>query len=260
MIHSIVFMKMVPDVVEELEIEADGKALDTQWLRMIPSEPCEHALEQALLLKEKYGGEVTVLALDAAELDDALFTATAKGADRVIKLVGGVEGIQSPTEAELLAQYVEENQLAESNTLLLTASQSIDDLQGELGPRLADKLTLPFIGVITAIEIDEAKGTSVVTKEFAGGLRGKFEVVLPAVLGIQAAEKPPRYVPVAKVMNAMKTAQIEEAEAVLPEKSNGFTIDKMFKPEQSGRAEMLEGSPEDITKRIADILQEKGLI
>ena len=91
--HILVLLKMVPDVVEDLDIAPDGKALDLEYLRMILSESDDHALEQALLLKERHGGKVTVLALDAPEVDDALFTAAAKGADRVVKVVGMDAGL-----------------------------------------------------------------------------------------------------------------------------------------------------------------------
>src|ERR1035438_7673709 len=81
-------MKMTPDVVEELEIAPDGKGLDLDAVRMSLSESDDHALEEALLLKERHGGAVTVLALDAPEADDALYTALAKGADRAVKIAG----------------------------------------------------------------------------------------------------------------------------------------------------------------------------
>ncbi|MBI5393936.1 MAG: electron transfer flavoprotein subunit beta/FixA family protein, partial [Verrucomicrobia bacterium] len=80
----LVLMKVVPDVVEELEVGADGKSLDTSFLRTILSERDDHALEQALLLKDKHGGKVTLLTLDAPDIDDVLFTALAKGADRAV--------------------------------------------------------------------------------------------------------------------------------------------------------------------------------
>src|ERR1019366_8692798 len=85
----IVLLKMVPDVVEELEVAADGKTLDSEFLRLIANELDAQALEEALLLKEKYTGTVTVVSLDAPEVDDALFTALANGADRAIKITGG---------------------------------------------------------------------------------------------------------------------------------------------------------------------------
>ena len=90
-----VLLKTVPDTVEELSVAADGKSLDAEWLRFKLSDADEHALEQALLLKEKHGGKVTVVAMDAPELDEALFMAFAKGADRVAKLAGELAGVQS---------------------------------------------------------------------------------------------------------------------------------------------------------------------
>ena len=64
----------------------EGESLDLELLRLIASERDDHALEQALLLKERHEGTVTVLALDAPEVDDALYTALAKGADRAVKI------------------------------------------------------------------------------------------------------------------------------------------------------------------------------
>jgi electron transfer flavoprotein beta subunit len=99
-----------------------------------------------------------------------------------------------------------------------------------------------------------------VLKEFSGGLRGEYEVALPAVLGIQSAEKPPRYVPVAKVRAAMKSAKIETAEIAAPDVARALAIERMYKPEAAGRAQMLEGTPDDIAARIAGLLAERGII
>ena len=91
MTHIVVTAKMVPDLVEELEIAENGTALDMTWLRLIINEFDDHAIEQAILLKEKYGGQVTVVAPDLEGMDDVLYTAAAKGADRLIKLIGNFE-------------------------------------------------------------------------------------------------------------------------------------------------------------------------
>ncbi|MDQ7851059.1 MAG: electron transfer flavoprotein subunit beta/FixA family protein, partial [Armatimonadota bacterium] len=81
MVKVLVLLKLVPDVVEEPEIAADGRSLESSSVRLVVSERDEHALEEALLLKERYGGTVTAVALDVPEVDDVLFTALAKGAD-----------------------------------------------------------------------------------------------------------------------------------------------------------------------------------
>ena len=84
----VVLTKFVPDLVEDLEIDPGTELLDRSFLRLMPNELDEHALEQALLMKERYGGTVTVLTVDTGDVDETLFTAAAKGADRLIKITG----------------------------------------------------------------------------------------------------------------------------------------------------------------------------
>ena len=257
----VVFLKMVPDVVEELVIGEDGKSLDTQSLRMRLSDPDEHALEEAVILKEKFGGTVTVVAMEAPEVEEVLFTAFAKGADRAVKLPGDWSRIQAPAIARLFASlFSSGSQQLTAQTLILLGSQAIDDLEGEVAPYLAEILGVPYVGVVTAIRLDEEKRKAIVMKEFAGGLRGEFELPLPAVLGMQAAEKPPRYVPVAKVRSIMKSARIETVEVSPPEIVSGLCVDRLFMPEVTGKAEMLEGSAAEVSARIIEILAERGLI
>jgi electron transfer flavoprotein beta subunit len=259
--HILVLLKMVPDVVEDLEIGADGKALDLDCLRMILSESDDHALEQALLLKERHNGRVTVLAPDAPEVDDALFTAAAKGADRLVKVTGMDAGFTTREAALVLAQVIAEEPGLTPADLILTGVQAIDDLDGLVAPLVADGLRLPYLGIVTAVAL-EAPGTAVrAVKEYPGGVRGEFQLRLPAVLGIQAAEKPPRYVPVAKVRAAMKSVKIECAQ--VPTLADGgwpvVAVVEMKRNEPAGHAEMLEGDAEGVSDRLCGILAERGL-
>ena len=204
----VVLMKMVPDVVEELVIAPGGRNLDMDAVRMILSESDDHALEQALLMKERYGGTVTALALDAPEVDDALFTALAKGADRALKITDGDEAPGATQAAHLFAQTISGERGLPAD-VILTGVQAIDDLDGLVAPVIAEELGLPYLGIVTRLSTDTAGKTATATREYPGGVRGEFEVDLPAVLGIQASERPPRYVPVAKVRMAMKSQKIE---------------------------------------------------
>ena len=253
-----VLLKTVPDTVEELTVAADQKSLDAEWLRFKLSDADEHALEQALLLKEKHGGTVTVVAMDAPELDESLFMAFAKGADRVAKLSGDLAGVQSFSAARLFAEFLKSSGPLSADTLILVRSQAMDDLEGEIGPYLADLLALPYVGVVTSVAPEGAGVT--VTKEFAGGLRGEFSCPMPAVLGIQSAEKPPRYVPIAKVRAAMKASKLETVEVTPSDAPARFAVEKMYKPEAAGRAEMIEGSPEEVADRLVDLLANQSLI
>jgi electron transfer flavoprotein beta subunit len=261
--NLLVLLKMVPDVVEELEIAPDGAGLDLDVARMALSESDDHALEQALLLKERLGGKVTVLALDAPEVDDALFTALAKGADRAMKIeaTGGPQAGTRAT-ADLVGRVIADGHGLLPADLILTGTQAIDDLDGLMAPLVAHHLGLPYIAIVTQVTLDSAGKFASVVKEYAGGVRGRFEIDLPAVVGIQSAERPPRYVPVAKVRAAMKTQRIEIAES--PTLADGglalAQIRSMSKPEQTGRAEMIEGTPAAASSRLCGILAERGLV
>ena len=254
----VVLLKMVPDVVEELEVASDGKSLNTEFLRMILSERDSHALEEALLLKEKHGGTVTVVAPEAPEVDDVLYTALAKGADRAVKVplspsqssraVAALLGKALPVVPDLLPA-----------DLILTGCQAIDDLDGMTAPLLAHTWKLPYLGLVTSITPDAAGATARVLKEYSGGTHGEFEVRLPAVLGVQSAQQPPRYVPVAKVRAAMKMQKIETVELQDSAAVPSVEILTMAKPEAAGHAEMLEGSPQQVAEKMCQVLAAHGV-
>ncbi len=250
-----VLLRMVPDVVEELEIAPDGKQLDPDALRMIPSESDDHALEQALLLKECFGGKITVLASEAAEVDDALFTAMAKGADRAVKLTGLHTRGSTFRLAEAFAKTLE----GTPTDLILTGVQAHEDLDGLLAPLVAHRLKLPHVSLVTKVQAGADGKSVVVAREYPGGVHGEFEVPLPAVLGVQAAEKPPRYVPVVKVRAAMKSARIEEQDGGAESEAR-IEVLRMEKPQVASHAEMIEGTPDEVALRVCEILDTRGLL
>lgn len=250
----IVPIKMVPDLVEELSIDPSGAALDTAWMRLILNEFDDHAIEQAILLKERAGGHITVIAPDAPDVDDALFTAAAKGADRLIKLTGETESLDSHAIARAMAAIIK----TEIPDLILTGVQAHNDLDGQVGPLLAETLSLPYVGYISAVKVENKMAT--VTKEYPGGLLAEFLVELPAVLGIQASDEPPRYVAFSKVRQATQTASIEEQDIGELDTSGGLTVSRMYQPEAGKRAEMLTGDADEVATRLIEIMQEHDVL
>ncbi len=260
--NILVILKMTPDVVEELEIAADGRSLDAGLLRMAVSEGDEHALEEALLIKERHGGRVTVLAVEAPDVDDALFAALAKGADRAVRISGAGLGLGTRAVARVLASVLTDAHRLLPVDLVLTGTQAIDDLDGLLAPLVAHHLGMPYLGIVAEVAPDPARRTVTVVKEYPGGVRGRFEIDLPAVIGIQSAEKPPRYVPVAKVRAAMKSERIDSALVPSLADTTGPLIEviEMRKPEAAGRAEMIEGPPAQVADKICEVLAARGLL
>lgn len=255
MAKIVAIVKMVPDLVEELEINDDGTGLDRDWLRLIINEFDNHATEQAILLKERDGGEVTVIAPEAEGVEDMLFTIAAKGADRVIKLAGDFEeGVNNHALARAFAESVKDHQ----PDLILTGVQANDDLDGPVGPLVAEHLGMPYVGYISGVTIEGGK--AIVRKEYPGGLIAEMEITLPAVLGIQAGEEPPRYVAISKVRQMMKTTEIEEQEVPELDSSGGPTVSRMYLPEAAERAEMIEGDEEEIAAKLVEIFKEAGAL
>ncbi|MCU0960460.1 MAG: hypothetical protein MUF48_10170 [Pirellulaceae bacterium] len=252
-----VVLRQVPDLVETLDIDRTGTALDWDTASWIVNECDDHALEQALLLKEAGGGSVTVVALDAGDVDNTLYTAAAKGADRILKIP-----LDDPTPpapraaAALLAQAIR----TLDAELVLVGVQAHNELDGVLPPLLAAGLERPYVGVIRGVQPGAEPGTVTACKEFPGAVMARMQVRLPAVLGILGAEQPPRYVPVSRIRAAMKATQFEEPEVTVPARDARVTVRRLYAPASAARAEILSGSVSDVAARLVTILAERGIL
>jgi electron transfer flavoprotein beta subunit len=247
---------MIPDLVEEIEVNAEGTDLDRSAIRLRINEFDEHALEEALILKDKHEARVTVLVLDTGDVDETLFTCLAKGADRAVKITGDfAAGVSSHTMAAVLAKVI----AGLPHDLILTGVQAADDRDGQVGVLLGATLGVPHVSVVTGVEPAGA-GMVSVRQEYAGGVMAELEVDLPAVLGIQAARQSPRYAPVSRVRQIMKTAVLDVMEAPAVDVTAGSTVSRLAKPEVTRRAEILDGTPEEIADRLYAILFERGLV
>jgi len=251
----VVPIKFVPDLVEELSIDPGGTALDTSWLRLIINEFDDHAVEQAVLLKEKGGGEITVIAAEAEGVDDFLFTAAAKGVDRLIKFTGDFgSGLNSHASARMMVDPIKEI----NPDLILTGVQAHNDMDGSVGPILAELLGMPYIGYVAGLALEGDK--AIVRKEYPGGVIAETEVKLPAVIGIQAAEQPPRYVTYNRIRQVLTTATIEQLPLTELDSSGGAVVGRMFQPESSQRATIFDGSEDEVANQIIGVFKELGVM
>ncbi|RMI12461.1 MAG: electron transfer flavoprotein subunit beta/FixA family protein [Calditrichaeota bacterium] len=252
--NIVVLLRQVPDLVEELELDESGKDLNRDWLKYKINEFDDHALEEALLLKEESGATVTAVALESEDIDKALYTAAAKGADRLIKVTGDFgPGVPAHVAAKAFANALQSVEY----DLILTGVQAVDERDGQVAVLLAHYLDVPHVSVVTGVSLSD--GAATVQKEYAGGLMAEFEVRLPAVLGIQAARQTPRYAPVSRVRQAMRSTELEEVAAGDAAVPVGSAVERMFKPETGAGAEMLEGSAEEVAEKIVNILKERGI-
>jgi electron transfer flavoprotein beta subunit len=262
--HVVAILRMVPDVVEDLEVSPSGTALEPESVRLILSECDDHALEQALLLRESRDAIVTVLvldSLDSPETEEVLYTALAKGADAAIRVWHPERSLTTRRMASIFARVIERDPTLKSADLILTGVRTIADLEGPLAPLLARRLGLPHLGPVSRMSPDFSGRSVTAIREYPNGIRGEFEVPLPAVLSIQAAGKPPRYVPVAKVRDLMMTRKLKciPSPAIDETPVPSIQLIEMRKPRVLEHAEMLTGTHEVVARKLRGALVTRGL-
>jgi len=250
--NIVVAIKHIPSIADDLPVSDNNVDFDS--VDFVLNEFDEQSIEQAVLVKESIGGTVTVVGVDLIdELDNVLHMALAKGADKAVKITADDDpGADSHTQAKWLAEAIK----GMSPDLVFAGVQASNDLDGQIGPLLAAYLDMPYIGGVSSVEAGD--GTAIVNKEFAGGVGAKYEVGLPAVIGVQAAVKPPRYAPISKVRQIAQTATIEELDPS-GDASAGLTFKNMAPPVATGHAEMIEGSSKEVAAKIVELLKSKGL-
>ena len=252
--NIVVVIKHIPSTADDLPVK--GNNLDFDSVDFVLNEFDEQSIEQAVLIKEAVGGTVIVIGVDLiGEIDGLLHLALAKGADKTLKISADGPAADSHQQAQCLAKTIE----GLSPDMIFTGVQASNDLDGQIGPILAAYLDLPYIGGISSVEV--SGNTAAVNKEFPGGVGAKYSLSLPAVIGVQASSKPPRYAPISRVRQISQTVKIEKLEVELSQgkAGAGLTIKKMAQPVAAGHAEMFTGSSKEVAAKIVGLLKSKGL-
>jgi electron transfer flavoprotein beta subunit len=254
--HIAVVLRLVPDITEELEIAESGTDIDREWIGIKLNEFDDHALEEAVLLKEASGATVTAIALDGEGTDRMLQTAVARGADGAIKVTHELERMGDARAVAAVLAPVLTDLGAE---LVLTGVQTPEDLLGQLAPYLGVRLGWPHVSAVSGVKRNGSGVT--VQQEYSGGVAATLELALPAVIGVQTATHPPRYVSGSKLRQVMgsdliKTAASDAATAPGP----AAEVLSFAPPEEGQGAQMLDGDPEEIADKIVAALTDRGLL
>lgn len=252
--HILVVLTLVPDVSEEIEIAADGRAIDREWIGVKVNEFDDHALEEALLLRQATGGTVTAIALEGEGVDRMLQTALARGADKALKLKGDAEGsIASRAAAPVFAAAA--RQLGAD--LIFTGVQTPEDIFGQLAPCLSAHLDWPHVCAVSGVRA-EGEGI-VVRQEYSGGVSAMLRVSLPAVVGIQTASQPIRYVSGSKLRQFSNEKIATHDAQTVPGSTAGELVGLRI-PVSAGGATMLEGDAEAVAAQLRAVFVERGLV
>lgn len=252
--HIAVVLRLVPDVAEELEIAESGCDIDREWVALKLNEFDDHALEEAILLKEHAGATVTALALAGEGVDRMLQAAVARGVDRIVKIKH--EDLPPLLAAEPVAELLAGAVRALGADLVVTGVQTPEDLGGQLAATLGAVLAWPHLSAVAGVE--QRGEELVVRQEHSGGYATRVLVSPPAVLGIQTASQPPRYVSGSKLRQAMgiKADEVEVQTSAEP----SATVQSLALPARTASAVMWEGEPEAVAEQFVMLLRQRGLL
>jgi electron transfer flavoprotein beta subunit len=256
-----VCIKQVPAKDAPLHIAESGTWIRETDIGFEMNEPDSFALEEALRLKEKHGGEVVALSMGPERAKQVIKEGLAKGADRGIHIADDKFFLLDPLGAakSLAAALKKEN-----FDLILTGLQSDDQGFGQTGVLLAELLGLPHATIIMQIEVmqKEAQGQRLKLKrELEAGWFQWVELPLPAVLTIQSGINKVRYASLKGIMAAKK-----KEIAVISRESLGVAqepterVERIYVPQKTKKTEFIEGSPKEAAAKLLEKLRHEARV
>jgi electron transfer flavoprotein beta subunit len=220
------------------------------------NEPDAYALEEALRLKEKHGGEVIVCSAGPARVAQVIREALARGADRAVHVESDA---LATADANAVADALAGAIAAEQVDLVLTGLQSDDQGFGQVGVVLAEKLGMPHATIIMEVQKldtpDEAGRALRVKRELEGGWFQWVALPLPALLTIQSGINQLRYATLKGIMAAKKKEIKKVPAAAAPPAQR---IASLYFPEKGKKTQMLPGAPAEAAKELVKRLREEA--
>jgi len=219
------------------------------------NEPDAYALEEALRLKEKHGGEVIVLSAGPARVAQVIREALARGADRAIHVQGDhLAAADAFAVADALAAAVRDERV----DLILTGLQSDDQGFAQVGVMLAEKLDMAHATIIMDVQVPSGPGALRVKRELEGGWFQWLEMPLPAVLTIQSGINQLRYATLKGIM-AAKKKEIRAVPAA-PAAVTRQRIVSIYVPQKAKQTHMISGSAPEAAAELVRLLRDEARV
>jgi electron transfer flavoprotein beta subunit len=248
-----VCVKHVPDTAANIKIVGEN-GFDDTGCKFIVNPYDEYAVEQAVQLVEKGGGEVVIVTVGKAAAAGTIRGALAMGAQRGILVTVENQFLDSRSTAKALRAAIEQDGKPD---LIFTGKEAVDSEGFQTPYRLASAMNLPVVNEINKMELRDGK--AIVVHEIGGGARERLEVALPCVLGTTKGLNEPRYPKFPDIMKAKKKEikEIAIAELGIQDDSPQSELIKLEKaPERSG-AKILSGDVRQAVEELVRILKEE---
>ncbi|MBC8256750.1 MAG: electron transfer flavoprotein subunit beta/FixA family protein [Candidatus Marinimicrobia bacterium] len=248
-----VLIKQVPDKDSSLNISDDHLTLVENNITWVSNESDNYALEEALLLKEKHGGEVIACTLGKDSARQVLKDALAKGADRGIFISdSSFDNLDVLSLGKIIASSLEK----ENFDIIMSGLQSDDQGNSQLGLILAELLNMSHatLGMGTEV-VDDS--TIKVKKELEGGWFQWTKLSLPASISIQSGINSPRYATLKGIMMVKKKTvdEVTSGDVAADALESNVTINKIYVPDKTKETQFIEGSPDEISEKLVELFR-----
>ncbi len=245
-----VCMKQTPDTEAQIKIADDGTHIQTDGIKWIINPYDEFAIEEALRITEKHGGEVTLISLGPASVEKTIREGLAMGAHKAIR----IDAPESPADPQVVGAALAEVLKDGNYDLILFGKQAIDDDQSQVPSIVATLLDLPAVAVVVKLDIEDGKATAL--REIEGG-HEKVTFSLPAVVSAQRGLNEPRYRSLKGIM-AAKKKPIEVKQINL--KENQLSVEKLSYPPEKKPGRIVGEGPDAVPELVRLLHEEAKVI
>lgn len=252
-----VLVKQVPDTEAQIIIKSDGSGIDELRIKFVMNPYDEIAVEEALRLKDKAGGEVVVVTAGPLRATESIRQALAMGGDRAIHIDTAGQLLDSYMTARVLSKACAE----ENFDIIFAGKIATDDAAGFVHIGVAECLDIPHISPVEKFAISEDGQRVTATRPVSGGLKDIVESPLPVVIGCEKGLNEPRYATLLGIMKARsKPVKITQAAELLSGIDPLVNLDKLEPPPERKPGRIVEGSAGEAAEKLVDLLRSEARV
>jgi len=250
-VKIVVCAKQVPDTETKIELTQNGVWIDDSNVNYVLNPYDEIAIEEALKIKEQFGGEVIILCLGPERVGATIRSALAMGADSGVHIKED-SFLMGLSVAKILAEKIK----LINPDLVFLGKQAVDDDNMQIGPMLGELLDHPSISAVSKLEITPDTRSGKAERDIEGG-KELIEFSLPVVITAQKGLNEPRYSSLKGIMMAKKKP-VEEVNA--PKIQSGIIVSGMSYPPKRKEGKILDGGAKAVPELVRLLREEAKII